>query len=78
MRSHEPFAYELVREAWLQRGSNPRAALVTAITALEVAVKQFIARTGSSDAVERSGDGAVRDLTVSSPSAVLPGPRRRT
>ena len=40
----EPFAYELVREAWLQRFGNPRAALVTAITALEIAVKQFIAR----------------------------------
>lgn len=40
----EPFAYELIREAWAQRVANPRSALITAITALEIAVKQFIAR----------------------------------
>jgi hypothetical protein len=40
----EPFPYELIREAWAQRDANPRAALITAITALEIAVKQFIAR----------------------------------
>ncbi len=41
---HEPFPYELMREAWAQRGVNPRSALITAITALEIAVKQFIAK----------------------------------
>ena len=40
----EPFAYELIREAWALRETNPRLALITAITALEIAVKQFIAR----------------------------------
>jgi hypothetical protein len=40
----EPFPYELIREAWAQRVANPRSALITAITALEIAVKQFIAR----------------------------------
>jgi hypothetical protein len=40
----EPFAYELIREAWAQREANPRSALITSITALEIAVKQFIAR----------------------------------
>jgi hypothetical protein len=40
----EPFPYELMREAWAQRSANPRSALITAITALEIAVKQFIAR----------------------------------
>jgi hypothetical protein len=40
----EPFPYELVREAWAQRDANPRSALITAITALEIAVKQFIAK----------------------------------
>lgn len=39
----EPLAYELIREAWAHRAANPRAALITAITALEIAVKQFIA-----------------------------------
>lgn len=41
---HEPFPYELIREAWAQRDANPRSALITAITALEIAVKQFIAK----------------------------------
>jgi hypothetical protein len=40
----EPFPYELIREAWAQRDANPRSAVITAITALEIAVKQFIAR----------------------------------
>jgi hypothetical protein len=40
----EPFPHELIREAWAQRFGDPRAALITAITALEIAVKQFIAR----------------------------------
>jgi hypothetical protein len=40
----EPFPYELVREAWAQRVANPRSSLITAITALEIAVKQFIAK----------------------------------
>jgi hypothetical protein len=39
----EPFAYELVREAWAVRTTSPRTALLIAITALEVAVKQYIA-----------------------------------
>ena len=40
----EPFPYELIRETWAQRGAKARSALITAITALEIAVKQFIAR----------------------------------
>lgn len=39
----EPFAYELLREAWALRENSPRSALLIAIAALEVAVKQFIA-----------------------------------
>jgi hypothetical protein len=39
----EPFAYEGLREAWALRGANPRTSLLIAITALEVAVKQYIA-----------------------------------
>jgi hypothetical protein len=39
----EPFGYELLREAWAIRDSNPRSSLLIAITALEVAVKQYIA-----------------------------------
>ena len=39
----EPFAYELLREAWAIRDSNPRSSLLIAITALEVGVKQYIA-----------------------------------
>ncbi|MGZ4325853.1 MAG: hypothetical protein ACXVH1_27950 [Solirubrobacteraceae bacterium] len=46
----EPFAYELLREAWALSETNPRSSLLLAITALEVAVKQFIA-----DRVEGSG-----------------------
>jgi hypothetical protein len=39
----EPFAYELLREAWALRDSNPRSSLLIAIAALEVGVKQYIA-----------------------------------
>ena len=39
----EPFAYELLREAWALTERNPRSSLLLAITALEVAIKQFIA-----------------------------------
>jgi hypothetical protein len=38
----EPFAYELLREAWGQRNLNPRSSLLIAVAALEVAVKQYI------------------------------------
>jgi hypothetical protein len=38
----EPFAYDLYREAWSQRDSNPRSALVVAVSAAEVGVKEFI------------------------------------
>jgi hypothetical protein len=39
----EPFTYELLREAWGLRETNPRSSLLLAITTLEVAVKQYIA-----------------------------------
>ena len=39
----EPFAYELLREAWALADTNPRSALLIAITALEVGTKQYIA-----------------------------------
>lgn len=39
----EPFPYELLREAWGQRDDRPRSALLMAVTALEIAVKQYIA-----------------------------------
>lgn len=38
----EPFAYELVREAWAMWESSPRSSLLIAITALEVGVKQYV------------------------------------
>jgi hypothetical protein len=39
----EPFAYELLREAWALRDSSPRSSVLIAIAALEVGVKQYIA-----------------------------------
>jgi hypothetical protein len=39
----EPFAYELLREAWALRDVSPRTSLLLSITALEVAVKQYVA-----------------------------------
>ena len=39
----EPFAYELLREAWGLCHSNPRSSLLIAMAALEVGVKQYIA-----------------------------------
>lgn len=40
----EPFAYELLREAWELRESHPRSALLIAVAALEVGVKHYIAK----------------------------------
>ena len=39
----EPFGYELLREATALHTRNPRSSLMIAITALEVAVKQYVA-----------------------------------
>lgn len=39
----EPLGHELFREAWSQRHSNPRSALVVGIAAAEARVKEFIA-----------------------------------
>jgi hypothetical protein len=38
----EPLHHDLFREAWNQRDANPRSALVTGITAAELAVKRCI------------------------------------
>jgi len=38
-----PLAYELIREAWALSQTHPRSALIAAMTALEIAIKQFIA-----------------------------------
>jgi hypothetical protein len=40
----EPIGHELLREAWNLKRSSPRSALILAIAALEVGVKDFIAR----------------------------------
>ncbi len=42
-RVSEPLGHELFREAWTQRHSNPRSALVVGIAAAEARVKEFIA-----------------------------------
>jgi hypothetical protein len=39
----EPFAYELLREAWELRDTHPRSSLLIAVAELEVAVKHYIA-----------------------------------
>ena len=38
----EPLGHELLREAWNQRASRPRSALLIGVAALEVGVKRFI------------------------------------
>lgn len=40
----QPLAHELLREAFSTRTKNPRSSLIVAITALEVGVKDYIAR----------------------------------
>jgi hypothetical protein len=40
----EPLAHELWREAWDQRRTNPRSAMLIGMAALEVGIKQFAAR----------------------------------
>jgi hypothetical protein len=40
----EPLGHELLREAWNQRTSRPRSALLIGVAALEVGVKQFVSR----------------------------------
>lgn len=40
--SREPIGHTLFREAWAQRHSNPRSALVIGIAAAEVAFKEFV------------------------------------
>lgn len=42
--AEEPLAHKLWREAWQLRGDNPRSALLIGMTALEVGVKNYIAR----------------------------------
>jgi hypothetical protein len=39
---NEPVYHELFREAWAQRANNPRSAIVTGVSAAEVAIKQCI------------------------------------
>lgn len=39
----EPYAHRLFREAWNERLSSPRSALITGIAALEIGVKEMIA-----------------------------------
>jgi hypothetical protein len=43
----EPLGHELLREAWANRGQNPRSSLVLAIVAAEVGFKQFASRTSA-------------------------------
>lgn len=43
VRNIEPLPHTLLREAWEQRNSNPRSALVIGMTACEIGVKQSIA-----------------------------------
>jgi hypothetical protein len=43
----EPLGHELLREAWVNRGQNPRSSLVLAIAAAEVGFKQFASKTSS-------------------------------
>jgi hypothetical protein len=38
----EPLAHEMFREAWWQRGENPRSALILGIASAEIGLKQFI------------------------------------
>ena len=40
----EPIGHELLREAWNLRQSSPRSALMLAVAALEVGVKDFVSR----------------------------------
>jgi hypothetical protein len=42
--AEEPLAHRLWREAWQLRADNPRSALLIGMTALEVGVKNYIAR----------------------------------
>jgi hypothetical protein len=42
--AEEPLAHKLWREAWQLRGDSPRSALLIGMTALEVGVKNYIAR----------------------------------
>ena len=41
----EPLGHELLREAWANRGQNPRSSLVLAVAAAEVGFKQFASTT---------------------------------
>src|ERR1700680_1320151 len=43
----EPLAHELLREAWANRGQNPRSSLVLAVAAAELGFKQFASTTFS-------------------------------
>ena len=40
----EPLGHELLREAWTNRGQNPRSSIVLAVAAAEVGFKQFAVR----------------------------------
>ena len=39
----QPIGHELLREAFITRNANPRSALIVAVAALEVGVKEYIA-----------------------------------
>ncbi len=40
----EPLGHELLREAWTNRGANPRSSIVLAVAAAEVGFKQFASK----------------------------------
>jgi hypothetical protein len=41
----EPLGHELLREAWTNRGQNPRSSVVLAVAAAEVGFKQFASKS---------------------------------
>jgi len=41
--AQQPLGHDLLREAWRVHESNPRAAVVVAVAAIEIGLKQFIA-----------------------------------
>jgi hypothetical protein len=43
----EPIGHELLREAWNLKATSPRSSLMLAVSALEVGVKEFIAKFGA-------------------------------
>jgi hypothetical protein len=69
----EPFAYELLREAWGLRNTHPRSSLLIALAGLEVGVKHYLAeRDPGSEWLEAQSPSVVKLLNEQLPTLEPP------